>query len=370
MIFPHLETPPGLPEFEEHLIWAAGEDDLETYYVYGLLAAKKVIYAFAEGRISRRDKEAHHIVFKKSRNGGKDWSENQVIVESRNGECFCNPTPIYNRKRNSIWLFYAQNYDNNRSEIYLISSSDEGENWTTPINLTTLFTDNSYDWTFHLPGPGHGIQMQSGRLLLQIWHRREIYYPAKERNYGVSVIFSDDGGENWLTGGTVPLAAAQLNESRIVELTNGGLLLNARSGAFVTSPRYFSRSSDGGLHWSVPQTISSLSPAYATDSGLVRITINNTDWLILTRPDEIDERRRLTVFVSDDRGISWEKVGVIYNGFAGYSDAVVLADNSIGVIYGRDLLNENFDVEGNIRRTMFVRFNLNGLLKQTERFSD
>ncbi|HEY0658712.1 MAG TPA: sialidase family protein, partial [Pyrinomonadaceae bacterium] len=220
------------PRFYESEIWAANDDGIETYYIYGLLAANNTIFAFSEGRIERLDKSAHHIVLKKSMDNGKTWSRNEFVVTSRNGECFCNPTPIFDRKNNNILLFYAQNYENNSSEIFLISSKDNGNNWSEPRNLTGLFDNNSYGWTLHLPGPGHGIQTCDGRLVVQIWHRRELTFPASERNYGVSIIFSDETGETWQTGGTVPLGDAQLNESRIVELTDGDLLLNARSGAF------------------------------------------------------------------------------------------------------------------------------------------
>lgn len=342
-------------EFYESEIWTAGEDNLETYYIYGLLAAGNTIYAFAEGRIRRRDKDPHHIVLKKSADNGKSWNKNQFIVSSNN-ECFCNPTPVFERESGKIHLFYARNYDNLQSEIHLISSADDGESWSVPKNLTSLFDNNLYNWTFHLPGPGHGIQTKSGRLILQIWHRRPITFPADERNYGVSVIYSDDKGESWKTGGTVPLGKAQLNESRIVELEDEELLLNARSGAFVCSSRFLSQSRNGGLSWSQPQAISSLPKAFATDSGFANSNSDGEDLLILTRPEGKNERRNLTIYSSENHGKNWKKRGVIYKGITGYSDCVILPDKSVGVIYGRDLLDENSDVEGNVRRTMFSRF--------------
>jgi Neuraminidase (sialidase) len=345
------------PQFYESEIWRAGEDDLESFYVYGLLAANKTIFAFSEGRIERHDKSAHHIVLKKSTDNGETWSENQFVVTSRSGECFCNPTPIFDRINGNILLFYAQNHKNDESEIFLITSADNGRTWSAPQNLTALFDNNPYDWTLHLPGPGHGIQTREDRLIVQIWHRRPLSIAAVERNYGASVIFSDDAGGNWQTGGTIPLGSAQLNESRIVELAGGDLLLNARSGAFVTSPRYFSRSSDRGLSWSHPREVLSLKTAFATDSGLTNLHSNGKDLLILTRPNAADARRDLTVYVSGDEGKSWKNSKTIYKGFAGYSDAIVLPDGNIGVIYGRDLLDECADVEGNVRRTVFARFN-------------
>lgn len=348
-------------DFVESEVWTAGEDGLETFYIYGLLAANKTIFAFSEGRIERHDKSAHHIVLKKSTDNGKTWSKNQFIVKSQNGECFCNPTPIFERQTGMIFLFYGQNFENNRSELYLISSSDDGENWSAPQNLTYLFDNNLDDWTLHLPGPGHGLQTKDGKLLLQIWHRRPITFPVEERRYGISVIYSDDFGESWKNGGIIPIENAPINESRIVELENGELLLNARCGAFTTSPRYFSSSFDKGENWSEPEAVTSLPTAFATDSGFVNFQQNEQDLLILTRPNNEQLRKNLTVYLSDNKGKSWNYSKSIYKDFAGYSDAVILSDGNIGVIYGRDLLDENGDVEGNVKQTMFVCFNLNYL---------
>lgn len=344
--------------FFESEIWHTGEDDLETFYIYGLLAANETIFAFSEGRIRRRDKDPHHIVLKRSFDGGKTWQKNQFLVESRNGECFCNPTPIFERNTGKIFLFYAQNFDNNRSELFLISSNDNGETWLESQKITSLFENNLHNWTLHLPGPGHGIQLSNDRLILQVWHRREITFPVEERNYGISVIYSDDFGESWQNGGMIPIGTEKPNESRIVELTNGELLLNARSGAFSTSPRYFSRSFDKGLNLTKPQEIKSLSPAFATDSGFINVIEKGKDLLVFTRPKDESLRKNLKVYLSEDEGKSWKNSRTIYKGFAGYSDAVLLPHSSIGVIYGKDLIDGKSDVEGNVKKTIFANFTL------------
>lgn len=350
------------PEPYESRIWTAGEDNLETYYVYGLVRAENKILAFAEGRIGRRDKDAHHIVLKISDNYGATWSANRFVARSEAGETFNNPTPVVNQKTGEIFLFYARNYDNEATDLFVTKSANAGETWSEAKKLTELFADNPWRWTLHLPGPGHGLQTRNGRLIVPIWHRRSLQFQADERNYGVSIIYSDNGGRRWKTGGTVPLGDAQLNESRIIELANGDLLLNARSGAFVTSPRYSSRSCDGGLNWSDSQKIEALPPAFATDSSFINLPTAAVETLIFVRPHATDTRKNLTVYSSTDAGKSWKIGKTIYAGVAGYSDAIVLECGDVGVIYGRDTLDENGDVEGNVRETVFARFGLDWLL--------
>ena len=349
------------PAFLESEIWTAGEDGIESFYIYGLAAAGQTIFAFAEARIERHDKSPHHLVLKRSTDYGASWSKNHYLVVNQNGECFCNPTPLVDSHSGKIHLFYAQNFDNEASEIFVISSSDNGESWSVPGKITNLFEYNEHQWTLHLPGPGHGLRLTNGRQVLQIWHRRSLSFQAAERNYGISIIFSDDGGTCWQAGGTIPLGNAQLNESRIVELADGSLLLNARSGAFVISPRFFSRSTDQGMTWSEPQSAESLPPAFATDSGFANLQQEHRNLLILTRPAAVDSRKDLTVYLSRDEGSSWERSKTIYAGATGYSDAVVLPDGSFGVIYGKDLLEAQGDAEGNVKSTMFARFSLDWL---------
>src|SRR5258708_6467269 len=60
-------------------------------------------------------------------------------------------------------------------------------------------------------GPGIGIQMRNGRLVV----------PTYE-----GVIFSDDHGKNWKAGGKT---TGPVNESQVIELADGSLMLNTRS---------------------------------------------------------------------------------------------------------------------------------------------
>ena len=76
-----------------------------------------------------------------------------------------------------------------------------------------------------MPGPGHGIQLITGRLLLQTWNRTALGKIDKEgkfistalekRRYGVSTIYSDNHGKTWHFGSSFG-ENIHMNESCIV----------------------------------------------------------------------------------------------------------------------------------------------------------
>ena len=55
--------------------------------------------------------------------------------------------------------------------------------------------------------------------------------------------------------------------------------------------------------------------------------------LLLSTPVDTVVRRELTIFVSEDSGVSWQPALVVHEGRGGYSDLVLLPDGSIGIFY-------------------------------------
>lgn len=73
------------------------------------------------------------------------------------------------------------------------------------------------DWTRYATGPGAGIQLASGRLVVPCDH-----IEAGSKKYYSHVLLSDDGGLSWRMGGSTP--EDQVNECEVVELKDGSLL--------------------------------------------------------------------------------------------------------------------------------------------------
>ncbi|MFT4093214.1 MAG: sialidase family protein [Niabella sp.] len=346
----------GAQTFEESVLWPLGidsADGIKEHFVYGLIQADNGdVLAFSEGRIQLGDDSPHHIVLKRSRNKGKDWLPSQIIVRSSKGESFANPTPVKDKKTGKLFLFYARNLNNDSSRVCYIISNDQGATWSAPVEVTGLFAADPFQRPFHLPGPGHGITLDNGRMLVQVWHRYAVKQPVADRKYGVSVIYSDDNGTTWKSGGYLPgVDAFTANESRLVSLGGTRILLDARLGGMAAfADRAQSVSTDGGSTWSdpVPGTITRFPPV---DAGLTAIKHKGKLYLLQTRPLG-PGRNDLAVSYSADEAKSWSPPKLLFKGPANYSDIIVLKDRSFLVLYGR----------GKPRYAAALRFDWNWLI--------
>jgi len=320
--------------FEKSTVWEAGENHIFSYFVYGLTVTDKgSILAFAEARISNgTDDGAHHIVLKRSTDQGKSFSTSYMLAKSTNGESWANPTVVQDKSTGTIFLFYALNEENLRSKVLYIKSSDDGLSWSDPVSVTSLFEDNAYGWTFHLPGPGHGIQLASKRLIIPVWHRKGIAFPANDRNYGVNCLYSDDHGQTWKVGQASPIG--QFNESQLVDQTNGDLLLigrmrTAQNGSYQAKMV----SKDDGNHWSKPASYALGLTGTVCDIGLIRYA-RKPNILLVSQPARLNQRSHLTIRMSQDDGQTWTSGKLLENGPSTYSDLAVLPDSTIICLYG------------------------------------
>jgi sialidase-1 len=74
---------------------------------------------------------------------------------------------IPGRGRREVHLIYCINY----ARAYYRFSRDSGLTFSPPVGITAAFETlrPQYDWEVIATGPGHGIRLRSGRLLVPIW---------------------------------------------------------------------------------------------------------------------------------------------------------------------------------------------------------
>jgi sialidase-1 len=338
-------------------VWEPGENKNFAHFVYGLSVTKAgTILAFAEARINNgADDGAHHIVLKRSTDKGLSFSASVIVAESKNGESFANPTVLEDRKTGTLFLFYALNHHNDSTAVFYIQSTDDGLKWSQPINITLVARKNDKGWTFHLPGPGHGIQLKNGRLLVPLWHRKAIGFATEKRYYGVNCLYSDDHGTSWQPGSDTPIG--ELNESQVIEKKNGDIILigrtiNAKSGSHFA--KVLSR--DGGESWSQDLTYDLALTGAACDIGLIRYQIK-PNMILVSQPAD-KKRKDLTVRMSKNEGKTWAISRLLEPGPATYSDLAVLPDQTIICLYG------NGGTGHMPAKVTLARFNLDWLLNK------
>jgi sialidase-1 len=331
-------------------VFIARQGGYHTYRIPALIVTtNQTLLAFCEGRKnSASDTGDIDLLLKRSADGGKSWSAPQVVWDDGPNTCG-NPCPVSDETTGAIWLLLTHNPGHmNEAQIeerraggtrtvWVTRSTDDGQTWTPPAEITASTKDPSWDW--YATGPGVGIQLQHGphrgRLMIPCDHSfrdTERAQGGRAAEGGSHVIYSDDHGQSWKIGGTV---RPQMNESQIIELSDGegGLLLNMRNTARANC-RAQSVSRDGGKTWTAPEFIPTLVEARC-QASLLRY-----DWpegkqpgrLLFSHPAS-PKRRDLTVRVSRDDGKTWPVSQILREGPAAYSCLTVLSDKSIGCLY-------------------------------------
>jgi sialidase-1 len=315
---------------ETTAVFTAGADGYHTYRIPALIATpKSTLFAFAEARkAGRGDAGNIDLVLKRSTDGGKTWSPQEVLWDDGENTCG-NPCPIIDRDTGTIWLLLTHNVGSDQENaitsgksktgrtVWVTHSTDDGASWAKPTEITA--TTKKPEWTWYATGPGAGIQTKSGRLVAPCDHKTK-------DDIGYShVIFSDDHGKSWKTGG---VAGPGGNECRVVELSDGKLLLNMRNYKPSTSKtRGIAESSDGGLTWS----------AFKHDDKLIEPICQATlipigkEFLFLNPASS--KRENLTARLSTDDCRTWPHEKVVFAGPAAYSDAAVLTDGKIVCLF-------------------------------------
>ncbi len=365
--------------FEQTTLWDAAVDPLENYHVHGLtVLPDDTVLAATEGRYEVCDAGPRDILIRRSTDGGRSFDPTMTVIASVDGQSWGNPTFLVDRETGTVFLFYMLSVrlpenttcSGDIGDLHLVHSTDGGLSWSEPQSISGLFEHFPYEWALHGPGPGHGIQLDNGRLLLNVAHRRVIVgNTVDERCYGVSAIYSDDHGETWVAGAEIPVSIPYpLNEARLVQRSDGTIMINARASSGGNRQRIVSVSQDRGATWSAPLLDGATGVYNAIDSGMVRYSggpgSEAVSRILFSRPDA-PVRRNLTVSVSYDEGHSQWFSRVITTERAYYSDLARLSDGTILLIYGCDGEINSFP-----QRIKLARFNLAWLTKGRDRGTD
>jgi sialidase-1 len=320
--------------FKQSDIYVAGEGGYHTYRIPALIvSAKGTLLAFCEGRRnSASDSGDIDVVLRRSFDHGKTWSPVQLVADAGE-DTIGNPAPVVDRKTGTIFLLLTRNPGRTTEQqilqstggertVWVTRSTDDGTTWSTPREITAQV--KRADWTWYATGPGNGIQLRSGRLVIPCDHN------IREGERYSHVIYSDDRGETWKIGG---IAGEKTNESAVAELKSGDLLLNMRS-YHGKNRRAIQRSPDGGLSWSALQLDETLIEPVCQASLVNAVPAGRKpDGGLLFSNPAATTRTNLTVRLSEDDGRTWSASRGVYAGPSAYSSLAVEHNRSVGLLY-------------------------------------
>jgi len=319
-------------------IFVAGEGGYHAYRIPALIVtAQGTVLAFCEGRKKgTSDTGDIDLVLKRSLDNGATWQPIQIVADDSTNT-IGNPCPVVDRDTGAIWLPLTRNLGSDTEDrikngtskesrtVWISKSTDDGATWSRPEEITK--TTKLPNWTWYATGPGVGIQLRGGRLVVPCDHCL-----AGSKMRQSHVVLSDDHGATWKLGGVV---SDNMNECQVVELGEGSLLLNMRSYQ-GRNRRAIATSTDGGLTWSTPTDDPALIEPVC-QASLLRLTDSRTggkNRLLFSNPAGT-KRENMTVRVSHDEGQTWPTSKTLHAGPSGYSCLTVLPDLSIGCFYER-----------------------------------
>jgi sialidase-1 len=299
-------------------IFIGGHDGYPTYRIPALVVSKKgTILAFCEGRKTGiLDHGNIDLVLKRSFDRGATWGPLQVI-ESEGFKTWGNPSPVVDRDTGVIRLLFCLNND----RVFLTESQDDGATWAKPREITAQVKKPG--WTWYATGPGHAIQLASGRILVPCDH-------AEKTDMASHLIFSDDHGATWKLGG---ILANGTDECMAVEAADGRVYLSMRN-AFKKNLRAYSWSDDRGQTWSPVQMDSTLIDS-TCQAGIARLTLQKgqgKNRILFLNPAS-NKRDNMAFRLSYDEARTWSAPVTINAGPSAYSDLAVLSDLSVAAIF-------------------------------------
>ncbi len=351
------------------------DDNVDTYRIPGLATTNKgtLIGVYDIRRNSGTDlQEDIDVGMNRSTDGGQTWESMKVIMDMKEWGGLPNdqngigdPSVLVDRNTNTIWVaaVWAHGHHGERnwwaskqglnpektSQYVLVKSEDDGKTWSEPINITSQIKDSK--WHLLLQGPGKGITLKDGTLVFPSQFKDENQMPHS------TIIWSKDHGNTWNIGTG---AKSNTTESQVIELNDGGLMLNMRdnrnnSDKSDTNGRAVAVTYDLGKTWKThstsngalhdPTCMASLIKEDFEVDGAMRSLV------LFSNPNSKFERDHMTIKVSLDDGETWpEKHQLLIDsgGGRGYSCMTKIDDKHVGILYEgsqTDLIFQSFAIK-------------------------
>ncbi|XP_074072977.1 sialidase-3 isoform X2 [Macrotis lagotis] len=365
-----------------------------TYRIPALLyiPPAQVLLAFVEKRSTKCDTDALYLVLRRGQkvNQSVQWGPQESLVEATlPGFRTMNPCPVWEKKSGRVFLFFIciRNHvseqqqicsGRNAARLCFVSSSDHGRSWSQIRDLTEeVIGDEVERWATFAVGPGHGIQLQSGRLVIPAYayyisgcHCLGCPFSCNIKPHSL-MFYSDDLGATWKHG--QPIHCGETLECQVAEVMSSDgcsvLYCNSRTH---DKCRVEALSLDLGEHFLKPSPVPKLKEPYhgcqgsvvsfrtmrglqgeeapddvgnSSVSSQLESLVNtpgpeqngsqSLSGLLYSHPTDKRHRKNLGVYMKEGylEDVIWSDPFIIYKGPSGYSDLAVFETDSFGCLF-------------------------------------
>jgi sialidase-1 len=158
-------------------LFVSNDGTFKRYRIPSLIVTKKgTTLAICEGRVDGGGLTGNiDLVLRRSFDSGQTWKALQTIADLGD-DTLGNPCPVVDRDTGTIWLAFTLSpgkftetqivagQSSGPTTVWITRSEDDGATWSEPRDISPTARRDGWGW--YGTGPGIGIQLQSGRLLV------------------------------------------------------------------------------------------------------------------------------------------------------------------------------------------------------------
>lgn len=369
----------------KHTLTKNGSGAYAQYRIVALAnLGNGVILASYDGRPDGGDSPSpNSILQRRSTDGGVTWGEPTFIAKGQAKTStlqqygFSDPSYVVDSETGKVFNFHVFSKNqgftgsvigNDDTNLNIMSaevsvSTDKGLTWSTdpdnqpslppvasdtdgapplitraikPVGSTSNGVANVGGMTGLFASSGEGIQLKYGThagRLIQQYLGKVIQSDGSKASQAFSV-YSDDGGATWKKGNVI---GTGMDENKVVELSNGDVMLNSRPSD-GSGYRKVAISTDGGVTYSNPTSETQL-PDPGNNGAITRMYPDaakgsaEAKVLLFTNANSKTSRTNGTIRYSCDDGKTWSSGVVFESGAMAYSTVTALGNDKFGIFY-------------------------------------